>query len=68
MIRLFFGFLLLAYAFAGGPVWAYIGLIAIPTAAWGFCPFYSFFKIKTLTLPTHHPSHLETDDDDKDLE
>lgn len=48
ILRFFFGVLLTAYAVAGGPFWAYIGLYGLVTAAWGLCPAYAFFRIRTL--------------------
>lgn len=51
MIRFIIGVGLLAFAIAGGPGWTYLGLVFILTAAWGFCPMYAFFKIKTLRIP-----------------
>lgn len=47
-LRFFFGVLLTAYAIAGGPFWAYIGLYGLVSAAWGLCPIYAFFRIRTL--------------------
>ncbi|MCB0342106.1 MAG: DUF2892 domain-containing protein [Pseudobdellovibrionaceae bacterium] len=40
LARLTFGTLLLAYAIAGGPAWAYLGIYFQATAAWGVSPFY----------------------------
>ena len=48
LIRFVFGVFLLAWAFAGGPVWAYAFTVLIFTAAWGFCPLYTLLKIRTL--------------------
>ncbi len=39
-LRLFFGILLVAWAVAGGPWWAYIGVVLIITGAWRVCPIY----------------------------
>jgi len=50
VLRFFFGVLLTAWAIAGGPWWAYSGLYAIVTAAWGICPVYSFLKIRTAKI------------------
>ncbi|HEY1079880.1 MAG TPA: DUF2892 domain-containing protein [Bdellovibrio sp.] len=47
-IRFILGVLLTTYAIAGGPFWAYIGLYGLVTAAWGLCPVYAFFRIRTL--------------------
>lgn len=50
-LRFVLGVLLTAYAIAGGPFWSYFGVILLMTAAWGFCPFYAYFKIRTLRIP-----------------
>ncbi|WP_083860511.1 YgaP family membrane protein [Pseudobdellovibrio exovorus] len=40
---------LLSYAIAGGPMWFWpVGLYLLLTSAWGLCPLYAFFKIRTL--------------------
>jgi hypothetical protein len=39
----------MTWAIAGGPVWAYFGLYLFFTAGWGFCFFYAFFKINTIS-------------------
>ncbi len=43
-LRLAVGMLLLSWAFAGGPLWAYAGLYLLVTGAWGFCLFYHLIK------------------------
>lgn len=48
VFRIFLGVFLTAFAIAGGPFWAYIGVFFLLTAGWGFCPFYAFFKVRTL--------------------
>jgi hypothetical protein len=47
LIRLLIGVFLVGWAVAGGPWWAYIGIIMIATAAWRFCPLYSLFRVST---------------------
>ncbi len=47
-LRFLLGLGLTAYAFAGGPFWAYIGIYGLLTSAWGLCPVYAFFRIRTL--------------------
>ncbi len=47
-LRFILGVLLTAYAIAGGPFWAYIGIYGLLTAAWGLCPVYALFSIRTL--------------------
>lgn len=48
ILRFIFGVLLTTYAIAGGPFWAYFGVILLFTAAWGLCPFYAYFGLRTL--------------------
>lgn len=50
-LRFTFGTLLLTYAIAGGPSWAYVGVYLLLTSAWGLCVVYSFWNIKTLQPP-----------------
>jgi hypothetical protein len=38
---------LIAWALAGGPVWAWIGVVPLLTAAVGWCPAYVPFGIST---------------------
>ncbi|MEK2690253.1 DUF2892 domain-containing protein [Bdellovibrio sp. GT3] len=47
-LRFILGVGLTAYAIAGGPFWTYIGIYGLFTAAWGLCPIYAFFRIRTL--------------------
>lgn len=47
-LRLLVGVLLLTWAIAGGPWWAYFGLAILATAAFRFCPLYSFFRTGTV--------------------
>jgi hypothetical protein len=39
---------LIAWALTGGPVWAWIGVVPLATAALGWCPLYAPFGISTL--------------------
>ena len=39
---------LVAWALTGGPVWAWIGVVPLATAALGWCPAYAPFGISTL--------------------
>lgn len=41
------GIALVAWALAGGPVWAWIGVVPLATAALGWCPAYVPFGIST---------------------
>lgn len=43
-LRLIVGFLFVAWAAAGGPWWAYFGLVLIATGAWRFCPIYAVLR------------------------
>lgn len=47
VLRFIFGVLLMAWAVAGGPWWAYFGLYLIMSAGWGFCLLYAMIKIRT---------------------
>lgn len=47
-LRFVFGILLIAYAIAGGPFWAWGGIYLLATSGWGICPIYAFFKFQTL--------------------
>jgi hypothetical protein len=42
------GIALIAWALSGGPVWAWIGVVPLATAALGWCPLYAPFGISTL--------------------
>ncbi|RYZ69805.1 MAG: DUF2892 domain-containing protein [Proteobacteria bacterium] len=48
IIRMLLGTALLGWAIAGGPLWAYFGLVFIGTAAWKFDPIYAIFRFSTL--------------------
>ena len=45
LFRFGLGIIGLAWAFAGGPFWAYASIALIATAAWGYCPIYWALKI-----------------------
>ncbi|MBL7554763.1 MAG: DUF2892 domain-containing protein [Bdellovibrionaceae bacterium] len=47
-LRFVVGVLLVTYAVAGGPSWMYFGIYLLITAAWGLCPVYLIFNIRTL--------------------
>jgi hypothetical protein len=42
--RIFISVFLVAWAVAGGPWWAFIGLYPMATGAWGYCPLVAFLK------------------------
>lgn len=47
-LRIIVGLALIAWAaLAGGPVWAWIGLVPLITGAAGFCPAYALLGFKT---------------------
>lgn len=47
VLRIVVGLALITWAIAGGPLWAFIGLIPLATAILKFCPAYAIFGIKT---------------------
>ncbi len=47
-LRFILAVILLTYAVAGGPFWAWGGLYFLMTSAWGLCPAYAFLKFKTI--------------------
>lgn len=40
-VRFFLGCSLIAWAIAGGPLWAYLGVYILASGAWGYCALYS---------------------------
>lgn len=46
-LRILAGLGLVAWAVAGGPVWAWIGVVPLATGAVGFCPFYPLIGLNT---------------------
>jgi len=42
---------LIAWAAMGGPVWAWIGVVPLATAAISFCPAYRLLGIRTCPRP-----------------
>jgi len=47
VIRAIAGLALIAWALAGGPAWAYVGVVVLITAAISFCPAYRVLGITT---------------------
>jgi hypothetical protein len=47
IIRLIIGTALTTWAIAGGPWWAYFGLVLQVTAGWRFCPVYALLRTAT---------------------
>ncbi|MFD2181518.1 YgaP family membrane protein [Rhodoplanes azumiensis] len=50
VLRAVLGAGLIAWALAGGPVWAWIGVVPLVTAAIARCPLYSIIGIKTCAV------------------
>jgi hypothetical protein len=46
-LRIVAGAALAAWAFSGGPVWAWIGVLPLVTGIAGVCPAYSLIKVNT---------------------
>ncbi len=46
-LRLLIGTLLVGWGIAGGPIWAFVGIIFTATAAWRFCPIYALLRTGT---------------------
>ncbi len=46
-LRALIGIGLIAWALLGGPVWAWIGVVPLATAAISFCPAYTLLGIRT---------------------
>ena len=49
-IRAAVGFALVAWAVTGGPVWAYLGVVPLLSAAVSFCPAYRLLGISTCAV------------------
>ncbi|MCG6205210.1 DUF2892 domain-containing protein [Rhodopseudomonas sp. HC1] len=47
LLRAVVGIGLIYWALTGGPIWAWIGVVPLLTAAVGFCPAYTLFGIRT---------------------
>jgi hypothetical protein len=50
VLRLVVGAGLVGWALSGGPVWAWIGVVPLATAAFGLCPLYSVLGFSTCAL------------------
>ncbi|HRK07739.1 MAG TPA: DUF2892 domain-containing protein [Pseudobdellovibrionaceae bacterium] len=55
-IRLFVGGLLIAWAAAGGPFWAWLGLVLLGTGAWRVCPVFALLGIGTYNPGSSAPT------------
>lgn len=47
ILRIAAGAALITWALLGGPVWAWIGVVALATGVLNFCPVYTLFGINT---------------------
>ena len=50
VVRVVAGLALVGWAAAGGPVWAWIGVVPLATGAIGWCPPYAIFGISTCAV------------------
>jgi hypothetical protein len=48
--RIVVGIALIVWALAGGPVWAWIGVLPLATGLLGWCPAYTLLGIKTCPM------------------
>ncbi|MCQ4347098.1 DUF2892 domain-containing protein [Pseudomonas stutzeri] len=48
--RILVGIALIVWALAGGPVWAWIGVLPLATGLLGWCPAYTLLGIRTCPL------------------
>lgn len=48
--RIVVGVALVVWALAGGPLWAWIGVVPLLTGALGWCPAYSLFGLRTCPM------------------
>ncbi|MBB5046813.1 hypothetical protein HNR60_001561 [Rhodopseudomonas rhenobacensis] len=46
-LRALVGLALIGWALTGGPIWAWIGVVPLLTAALGFCPAYTLIGLNT---------------------
>ncbi len=54
LIRAVVGVALIVWALTGGPVWAWIGVVPLLTAAVGWCPLYSVLGVRTCAASPQH--------------
>jgi hypothetical protein len=47
IVRIALGLALIAWALAGGPVWAWIGVVPLATGLFKFCPLYTLLGFNT---------------------
>ena len=46
-LRIVVGLLLIVWAATGGPVWAWVGVVALATGVFNFCPVYKLIGVST---------------------
>jgi hypothetical protein len=54
LIRAVVGIALIVWALTGGPVWAWIGVVPLLTAAVGWCPLYAVLGLRTCPAARQH--------------
>lgn len=47
IFRIVLGLALIGWALAGGPVWAWIGVVPLATGLFKFCPLYTLLGVNT---------------------
>ena len=50
ILRIVAGIALIGWALAGGPVWAWIGIVPLATGLMGWCPLYPLIGLSTCPL------------------
>ena len=50
IVRILAGLGLIVWAFTGGPVWAWIGVVPLATGLLGWCPAYTLFGMNSCPL------------------
>lgn len=50
VVRVLVGLALIVWALSGGPMWAWLGVVALATAAVSFCPAYRLLGIRTCPI------------------
>ncbi|MBC3869204.1 YgaP family membrane protein [Undibacterium oligocarboniphilum] len=50
IVRIIVGLALIGWALAGGPLWAWIGIVPLATSLVGICPLYSILGLNTCGL------------------
>ena len=50
VLRMVAGVALVGWAIAGGPVWAWIGVVPLATGALGWCPAYPLLGMNTCPM------------------